>query len=537
MVTPGTRQGMGVQGRTHTHDLVPLAQRARMVEGVRAGMAVLVVAAWLAVPATRGVELSTLLLAASFYVIGMGLAQRAWTRAGAPLSLFVGLAVMVDAAALAWASYGTAGPDSPLRLLLVLQLITVSLLGSFRLGLKLALWQIWLLLGAVYLQELGLGTLGSEPVPFGSPEFRALGLEVVVTLLVAAITTGFAAVNERELRRRRRDMEELAQLAMRLERADGPVGVAEALLDGIEELHGCSRSLVVRRGASADLQVIASRGIDQPYGPVSLLASAAPVVSVVLDGGDHALVVHRPTDGDAVLGRFPEGARLALVPLAAGAGGGALIVEHPAGAGVRMRRQLLELLDRYADHAAILMRNAELLDQVRALATTDGLTGLPNRRQLDASLDRACAQVTRGHGTVGVLMLDVDRFKVLNDTHGHQVGDEVLQHVAKVLDAEVRAGDLVGRYGGEEFTVVMPGAHDVEVQAAAERLRSAIEVATGPVPVTVSVGAAWAPAHGATRERLIGAADRALYEAKAAGRNRVALAPIDEPVVLDARAS
>lgn len=83
----------------------------------------------------------------------------------------------------------------------------------------------------------------------------------------------------------------------------------------------------------------------------------------------------------------------------------------------------------------------------------------------------------------------------------------------------------------------MPGAHDLEVQAAAERLRSAVELANAPVPVTVSVGAAWAPAHGDTRERLIGAADRALYEAKEAGRNRVALAPIDAPVVFDVRAS
>lgn len=526
-----------MQGSKHTHDLVPLAQRAQMLEGVRAGLAVLVIVAWLAVPATRGVSLATLLVAAPVYVVAVGLAQRAWRAAGWSLALIVGLTVMLDAAALAWASYGTAGPDSPLRLLLLLQLITVSLLGSFRLGLKLALWQIWLLLGAVYLQELGLDTLGGEVVPFGTPPFMALSLEVVVTLLVAAVTTGFAAVNERELRRRRRDLEELAQLAIRLEQAEGASDVAQRLLVGIAELHGTPRGLVVRRGDAGTLRVAATYGVPGADGLDTIVGDAAPIVQAAADAGGEVLVVHRPTDGDALLSRFPDGARLALVPLAASAGGGALIVEHPPGAGLRMRRQLLDLLGRYADHAAILMRNAELLEQVRALATTDGLTGLPNRRQLDASLDRACAQVTRGHGSVGVLMLDVDRFKRLNDTYGHQVGDEVLQHVAKVLDAEVRAGDLVGRYGGEEFTVVMPGAHDVEVQVAAERLRAAIELAQGPVPVTVSVGASWAPAHGITRERLVGAADRALYEAKEAGRNRVALAPIDEPVVLDAQAS
>lgn len=508
-----------------------------MLEGFRGGMAALVVTAWLAVPSTRGGEFATLMTAAAGYVALVAALQRAWARFGWSMALFFGLSVMADAAALAWASYGTAGADSPLRLLLLLQLITVSLLGSFRLGLKLALWQVWLLLGAVYLQELGVGTLGGTPVPFGSAEFRSLGLEVAITLLVAAVTTGFAAVNERELRRRRRDMEGLAELAMRLEDADGPAGVGERLLEGISALHGCHRGLVVRGAEGGALRVLATHGLRMPDELGPLVGDATPIVSAVVRGGGDALVIHRATDGDMLLRWFPEGARLALVPLAADEAGGALIIEHPGGSGARMRRRMLELLERYAGHAAILMRNAELLDQVRALATTDGLTGLPNRRQLDASLDRACAQVSRGHGAVGVLMLDVDRFKQLNDTHGHQVGDEVLQHVAKVLDAEVRAGDLVGRYGGEEFTVVMPGAHDIEVQAAAERLRSAVELANGPVPVTVSVGAAWAPAHGETRERLIGAADRALYEAKEAGRNRVALAPIDAPAVFDVRAS
>ncbi len=191
-----------------------------------------------------------------------------------------------------------------------------------------------------------------------------------------------------------------------------------------------------------------------------------------------------------------------------------LIVEHPSKAGSRMQHRTLALLARYAAHAAIVIRNGELLERVRALATTDGLTGLPNRRHLDEALDRACAQVARGHGSLGVLMIDVDHFKRLNDTHGHQVGDDVLRHVAKVLDSELRAGDMVARYGGEEFTVVMPGSQGVEAQGAAERLRCAVELAGGPVDVTVSVGVAWAPLHGTTRAELVASADAALYEAK-----------------------
>ncbi|MBO9534535.1 MAG: GGDEF domain-containing protein [Solirubrobacteraceae bacterium] len=516
-------------GSKRIHDLVPLNERTRMMEGVRAGLATLVIVAWLTVPATRGTSFLTLALAAGGYVAVIAIAQRAWIRQGLSLALFFGVAVMLDAAALAWASYGTSGVDSPLRLILILQLITVSLVGSFRLGLKLALFQVWMLLGAVYLQELGVRTLGGERVSFGSPEFRTVGLELALTVLVAAVTTGFAAVNERELRRRRSDVEELAALTMRLDDAEGPLAIAGTLLAGIEELHGTPRGIVVRRCEAGDYAVLAARGMEltADHGPFT--AEAASLVEMVRSAGRAALLVHRQAHGDALLTHFPDGARLALVPLAIDDSAGVLIVEHPPEAGSRMQHRILALLSRYAAHAAIVIRNAELLERVRALATTDGLTGLPNRRHLDEALDRACAQVARGHGSLGVLMIDVDHFKKLNDTHGHQVGDEVLKHVAKVLDSELRAGDMVARYGGEEFTVVMPGAQGVEAKGAAERLRCAIELAAGPVDVTVSVGVAWAPLHGTSRVDLVASADAALYEAKQRGRNCTALAKTIDP--------
>ncbi len=147
-------------GSKRIHDLVPLDERARMMEGVRAGLAVLVLGSWLAVPATRGTSFLALALAVAAYVAVLGAAQRVVIRHPRWLPFAFGVAVMLDAAALAAVSYGVAGVDSPLRLLLLLQLITVSLVGSFRLGLKLALFQVWLVLGAIYLRELGLPTLG-----------------------------------------------------------------------------------------------------------------------------------------------------------------------------------------------------------------------------------------------------------------------------------------------------------------------------------------------------------------------------------------
>ncbi len=139
-------------------------------------------------------------------------------------------------------------------------------------------------------------------------------------------------------------------------------------------------------------------------------------------------------------------------------------------------------------------------------------------------LERSTAQVRRGNGTLALMMIDIDHFKALNDTHGHQMGDEMLRRVARTLETDMRAGDLAARYGGEEFSIVMPGSRPDEVQQAAERLRRAIAQMDGPVPVTVSIGVAWAPEHGLTRDELTKVADDALYRAKEGGRNRVVMA-------------
>lgn len=167
--------------------------------------------------------------------------------------------------------------------------------------------------------------------------------------------------------------------------------------------------------------------------------------------------------------------------------------------------------------------------QMEALALRDGLTGLLNRRALQ---DRAHADLmaARRHGAPFALALvDVDHFKSINDTYGHQLGDQVLRHVAQALAAGLRASDDVGRWGGEEFLAILPEADTGQAVAAAERLREIVQAAPfhapgGPIPVTVSIGVAAVPPARLAEARIddvIRVADAALYRAKALGRNRV----------------
>ncbi|MCA3415247.1 MAG: PleD family two-component system response regulator [Roseomonas sp.] len=160
-------------------------------------------------------------------------------------------------------------------------------------------------------------------------------------------------------------------------------------------------------------------------------------------------------------------------------------------------------------------------DRSLELAVTDGLTGLRNRRYVFRHLE----SLLRAGTACGVLMIDVDRFKPLNDYYGHAAGDAALREVAARLREHVRASDIVARYGGEEFLVVMSGAGAEETAVIAERLRAAIadrpiDLGQAKLPVTVSIGSALA-ANMTDAEALIAAADVAMYRAKSLGRNRV----------------
>ncbi|MBI5255644.1 MAG: GGDEF domain-containing protein [Burkholderiales bacterium] len=169
--------------------------------------------------------------------------------------------------------------------------------------------------------------------------------------------------------------------------------------------------------------------------------------------------------------------------------------------------------------------NAEL----SALASTDALTGLPNRRQFDATLQKEWYRALRDGTPLALLMVDVDHFKQLNDLFGHQTGDGFLARVGRLIRENVRrAGDMAARYGGEEFAVVLPGTAASGALDMAELIRRAVAsadfsaVVEGGYPISVSIGvAASVPLAGAGAAALVHNADAALYQAKRNGRNRV----------------
>jgi diguanylate cyclase (GGDEF)-like protein len=166
------------------------------------------------------------------------------------------------------------------------------------------------------------------------------------------------------------------------------------------------------------------------------------------------------------------------------------------------------------------------LKRLKKLASVDALTQIPNRRYIETALVIAARKSSATGSSFGVLMIDLDHFKGVNDNYGHAVGDAVLQFVAKTLEHSLRGSDLIGRWGGEEFVAVLPGITVTALKRLAERCRALVEtswVATrrDRVGVTVSIGGAMFEQRSDTVPSLIRRADRLLYRSKAKGRNRV----------------
>ncbi len=184
------------------------------------------------------------------------------------------------------------------------------------------------------------------------------------------------------------------------------------------------------------------------------------------------------------------------------------------------------LIERFASLAAIAYANSSQRDQLRTQALTDELTGLYNRRHCEAALRTVLADGRRHHEPTSIAYFDIDAFKSINDAFGHGAGDEVLRRFAEVLRAHTRAGDLVCRTGGEEFTVVLPRTAASRAQGLAERINEAVRAARlGPrADLTVSVGVATAEESLDDFDSLVHRADGALLRAKRAGRDRVIVA-------------
>jgi diguanylate cyclase (GGDEF)-like protein len=194
----------------------------------------------------------------------------------------------------------------------------------------------------------------------------------------------------------------------------------------------------------------------------------------------------------------------------------------------RLNREAEAFLTQVASQSHIVMENSRLVERLRNLSVRDSLTDLFNHRHSMELVDQEFQRVGRyPHEGISLLMIDIDEFKQVNDSRGHLAGDAVLRDVAVVLKDSLRAVDSVGRYGGEEFVVILPHTPRDEAYRTAERIRQRVEahvfeVAGDRVRVTVSIGVASFPSEGIDGPNaLVREADRALYEAKDKGRNRV----------------
>jgi len=197
-----------------------------------------------------------------------------------------------------------------------------------------------------------------------------------------------------------------------------------------------------------------------------------------------------------------------------------------------MQESEVSIATTFAEQIGLSIANIDLRDALRNQSIRDPLTGLYNRRYLEETLERETRRAVRAEHGLGVLMLDLDHFKKFNDTYGHDAGDTVLRETATFLAKSVRAEDIVCRFGGEEFIIILPMADLSASQARAERIRSKLSELSilyqgRPIgKVTVSVGVAGLPQHGTSPRQLLELADAALYRAKGEGRDRAVVAEI-----------
>ena len=349
---------------------------------------------------------------------------------------------------------------------------------------------------------------------------RARPIDAAIVGLVLVV--GFAAVRHRQAVAalevgRREEAESFARILSSLSRSVSPDAILGAIVAELASATGADHIVIARR--RPDARVLEATLISaRPGVPDS--TTILPIADLEEPATERRLVAER------IAARAREVYGLAntlAAPLTSdGAVIGAIVLSHrTAGAWSPTTRRLL---NGAAAEASSALARAYSHRAAEAQASTDALTGLPNRRYFDEFCG-LLARRRRSGDAVGVLMIDIDKFKVLNDTHGHATGDEVLRAVGAAIVSAVREDDVPARYGGEEFVVLLRNPSPEVALDVGERVRSSVAALElgrfGVGHVSVSVGVAVAREAEQSIPDLIAQADRALYRAKRAGRDRV----------------
>jgi diguanylate cyclase (GGDEF)-like protein len=348
-------------------------------------------------------------------------------------------------------------------------------------------------------------------------------------LAAVVLVAGLAAIVQRSAvgdldARRRGEAESFARILSGLSRSVSPDAIVDAIVEELGHATGADHIVVVRRaedGRSLAAHLVSTRvGIPDHSTPLPIADLEDPIYGRAATPPEIADRIARRVRGAYGL------TQVIAAPLTTPDGViGAIVVSRRVGAS--WSESTRRVLAGAALEASAALARAYSHRDAEARAATDALTGLPNRRYFDEFVG-LLAQRRRAGDAVGILMVDIDRFKVLNDTHGHATGDAVLRAVGGAIVAAVREDDVPARFGGEEFVVLLRNPKAGVAVEIGERIRAAVRgldlQQLGVQRVSVSIGVAVAAGPDEPIEELIETADRALYRAKRAGRDRVVAA-------------
>lgn len=370
----------------------------------------------------------------------------------------------------------------------------------------------------------------------------------LLSLIIVIVLFGFLI---KDLRQRHLFQKQLYgtndQLAGTIRALERRAKEAELMTDSRNELQLCVNSKQAQESAARSLQKL----LPATSGAICLINSSLQMVEIVAPWNNPATFLdgfslesccglrsgrvrwRKPGQSAVHCGHFttstPE--HYVCLPMAAhGETLGMVYVECPSAGVAAMVESQAPLLLEMIEMASMAIASLNLRSRLEHQSVRDGLTGLFNRHFMETALERELRRAARQQTSIAVLMADVDHFKKFNDEFGHEAGDSVLRQVADILIQTVRGEDIICRYGGEEFVVILP---DLSFDGALERAQLLRRIVSEARPlfrseglhgITISIGVAMYPQHSDSAETLLRAADRALYEAKHQGRNRIVVA-------------